>query len=110
MKQEQSHVPPNSTAELHKGPPPAYQDPNSTAALAPEWEALRVTVYEGDDNPPVPHGGPTLDAIWFSGIVVILIQLVVSAVPWIASGDWDIFPVTAAGTVLALHNGSVPQC
>ncbi|KAH6627466.1 hypothetical protein F5144DRAFT_273344 [Chaetomium tenue] len=109
MKQEQNHVPPNSTAELHKGPPPAYQDPNATAAPAPEWEALRVTVYEVDDNPPVPHGVPTLDTIWFSGIAVIVIQVVVSAVPWIVSGDWGIFLVTVAGTVLALLNGSLPQ-
>ena len=109
MKQEQNHVPPNATAELHKGHPPAYQDPNATAAPAPEWEALRVTVYEVDDNPPVPHGVPTLDTVWFSGIAVILIQLVVSAVPWIVSRDWGIFLVTVVGTVLALLNGSLPQ-
>ncbi|GAB1319241.1 RDD domain-containing protein [Madurella fahalii] len=109
MKREQDHVPPNSTAEIHKGPPPAYQDPNATAAPTPEWEALRVTVYEVDDNPPVPHGVPTLDRVWFSGIVVIVVQLVVSTVPWIISADWGIFLVTAAGTVLALLNGSLPQ-
>lgn len=108
MKQEQNHVPPAATEEIHKGPPPAYQDPKVTNP-PPEWEALRVTVYQVDDNPPVPHGVPTLDAVWFSGLVVILVQLVVSIVPWIVSGDWGIFLVTIAGTTLALLNGSLPQ-
>jgi len=108
MKNEQAHVPPTSTAQLHKGPPPTYQDPKNPAP-APEWEALRVTVYEIDDNPPVPHGVPTLDLVWWSGLVVIVIQLAIAIVPWIKYDDWGIFLVAAAGSLLALLNGSLPQ-
>ncbi|PKS08374.1 hypothetical protein jhhlp_005318 [Lomentospora prolificans] len=108
MLTEQPHVPPAATVDIHQPQPPAYSEAILTKP-APEWEALRVTVYEVDDNPPVPHGVPTLDWVWYSGMAVIVIQLIISIIPWIVSDDWGIFLVTAAGTMLALIGASLPQ-
>ncbi|OTB08093.1 hypothetical protein M426DRAFT_317197 [Hypoxylon sp. CI-4A] len=102
MRDEQSHIPPTVPGEA---PPTNRQVPTQ----APEWEALRVTVYEVDENPPAPHGVPTLDWVWFSGIAVIITQLGISVAPWVVDGDWAVFLITAAGNALALIGGSLPQ-
>jgi hypothetical protein len=73
------------------------------------FEALRVTVFEVEDTPPTAHGVPTLDWVWYSGFVVIIVQLGVAAIPWGINGKWDTFLVTAAGNLFALISGSLPQ-
>ncbi|PCG91083.1 Hypothetical protein PENO1_095750 [Penicillium occitanis (nom. inval.)] len=73
------------------------------------FEGLRVTVFEVEENPPTPHGVPTLDWVWYSGCVVIIVQLGIAAVPWVANGRWDTFLVTAAGNLFSLIGGSIPQ-
>ncbi|KAF3129551.1 hypothetical protein TWF703_008838 [Orbilia oligospora] len=90
----------------------SHPDPNSTEEvnLAPgqtRWEPLRVSVFEVDKTRE--PGVPIRDWIWFCGVGVILVQLVVSTVPWIRDGEWGPFIVTGAGTVLALISGSLPQ-
>lgn len=73
------------------------------------FEGLRVTVFEVEDMPPTDHGVPTLDWVWYSGFVVIFVQLGIAAVPWGVNGQWDTFLVTAAGNLFALISSSLPQ-
>ncbi|KAF3173360.1 hypothetical protein TWF225_009813 [Orbilia oligospora] len=94
-KNEASHPDPNSTEEVNLAPGQT------------RWEPLRVSVFEVDKTRE--PGVPIRDWIWFCGVGVILVQLVVSTVPWIRDGEWGPFIVTGAGTVLALISGSLPQ-
>ncbi|KAL1640173.1 hypothetical protein SLS58_007124 [Diplodia intermedia] len=49
------------------------------------------------------------DAVWYSGFAVMLLQLVVSIVPFVTHRNWAPVTVTAGGTVLALLHGAIPQ-
>ena len=100
--------------------PPGQQGNPSQASSAPAkgqaqkqkqkaWEALRVSVYEIDKRPPCAHGVPILDRVWFSGVVVIPVQLGISIIPWIIHNDWSAFLITASGTIMAIIGGSLPQ-
>ncbi|RAR13020.1 hypothetical protein DDE83_003686 [Stemphylium lycopersici] len=73
------------------------------------WEALRVSVYEFDKQPPCLHGVPAVDWVWLSGFGIILVQLVIAIIPWISGGSWAAFLTTASGNILALIGGSLPQ-
>lgn len=101
MRQERAHVPPGATERVPK--------PQPDEAARPEWEALRVTLYTVDENPPLPHGVPVLDRVWYSGVVVIAIQIAIAIIPWAVEGDWSAFLITAAGNILALTGASMPQ-
>jgi hypothetical protein len=52
---------------------------------------------------------PDIDPKWLVSWLVIMLQLVLAAVPWIIYGDWAILMVTFAGTVAALTVGMLPQ-
>ncbi|KIY53633.1 hypothetical protein FISHEDRAFT_15425, partial [Fistulina hepatica ATCC 64428] len=69
---------------------------------APMW----VRVYEAR---PQVHRSCIRDWMWISGVVAIIIQLVVATIPWALHGDWIMFLVTSAGTILALLSGALPQ-
>jgi hypothetical protein len=109
MADEAAHIPPGEEAEAEQAA--AAKPPGIVGASkkAKTWEALRVSVYEVDEHPPCPHGVPLLDPIWFTGWVVILVQLGISIVPWIIHADWSAFLITASGNTLALIEGSLPQ-
>jgi len=111
MEDEADHVPPDQEAEAKKTAAPATKPlvTKGRGKKSKAWEALRVSVYEVDANPPCPHGVPVLDLAWFTGWVVILVQLGISIVPWIIHGDWSAFLISAAGNTLALVEGSLPQ-
>jgi hypothetical protein len=81
----------------------------ATSSAEPAWEALRVSVFRFSSNPPEPHGVPTADMQWWSGFGVILIELVISIVPWIVERDWAPFMITASGNIFALISSSLPQ-
>lgn len=68
---------------------------------------LCVSVFEAD--PDKTAGRAQRDWLWYLGYLVALVQLVLAAIPWIVWGQWDIFVVTAAGTVLAFVGASLPQ-
>lgn len=72
-------------------------------------EALRITVYRTIDDPPQNHGVPIVDWVWYSGFVTIVIQVGISIIPWVLSGDWAIFTLTISGNVLILVTGSFKQ-
>jgi hypothetical protein len=70
---------------------------------------LCVSLFDWVDDRQFKAGVPVHDWIWWSGLVVIPIQLGVAAIPWGLSGDWSVFLITACGTVLALVSGVLPQ-
>lgn len=106
MKREQSHQHPDApSCDVQTGPVPSA----SAGTARPAWEALRITVYRFNENPPVPHGEPTLDRAWYFGIVVIAIELVIAAIPWILYRQSMTFVVAAAGNLLAVVGGSLSQ-
>lgn len=110
---EAAHVPPTIAAEIHAPPPPATATTpkHATLAKSPQqpWDALQITVYAVDKKPPVPHGIPVLDRVWYLGCTVIVVQLVIAMIPWILNGEWDTFLITGAGTLFALVGGSQSQ-
>ncbi|KAL2884223.1 hypothetical protein SGCOL_000162 [Colletotrichum sp. CLE4] len=93
----------------HVAKPEADDKKSSQTRGGLAWEALRVSVYEVDSEPKTAHGVPSRDLVWYSGCTVIFIQLMVSFVPWIVYGNWSIFLVTAAGTLLAVVGSSLSQ-
>src|SRR5271170_2220781 len=66
--------------------------------------ALRVVVYRA--RPAAPA---TKDWIWYSGIATMILQCIVSMVPFLYHGNWVILMVSLVGTVLALCDGALPQ-
>lgn len=56
-------------------------------------------------KPGIPHR----DWVYWSGVVVIGVQLGIAVIPGAVNGDWNTFIVTAAGTLLALAGGAIPQ-
>ncbi|KAA1474345.1 hypothetical protein DENSPDRAFT_324893 [Dentipellis sp. KUC8613] len=69
--------------------------------------ALCVTIFEA--IPGAKVGVPDIDWCWIVGVVVILLQLVVAAIPCAVDDDWSILTITGGGTILALVTGALPQ-
>ncbi|KAI9677621.1 MAG: hypothetical protein M1817_006575 [Caeruleum heppii] len=74
-------------------------------------QALSVEVYEASE---APHGGlrpgqPTPGTSSMIGLVVVAVQLGISAIPLGLHRDWGIFLITLVGTILALITGALPQ-
>jgi len=93
-----------TTSDSRKGCDPAIDNKSH-----PEWEALRVEVFEVDSGSVTQQGIPVLDWVWYSGVMVILIQLGLSLPAWIIHDDWAPFLVTTIGTILAVVEASLPQ-
>jgi hypothetical protein len=107
MRHEQAHVPPDAPEEKE---PIVLVAPQGGPASQPKaWEALRASVFEVDDEPPCDHGVPTLDWVWFLGFIVILLQLLISIIPWILNNEWATFLIATSGSILALIGASLPQ-
>ena len=49
------------------------------------------------------------DWFWWCGVITMVFQLVISALPFLLEGDWSIMLVTVTGTLLALIEGALPQ-
>ncbi|KAL1941068.1 hypothetical protein VTO73DRAFT_7704 [Trametes versicolor] len=54
-------------------------------------------------------GFPARDWVYWSGVLVILAQLAIAAIPGALNGNWIPLMVTAGGTVLALTASGLPQ-
>jgi len=52
---------------------------------------------------------PEKDWVWYSGVIVMFVQLLLSIEPLVKSGNWVILMVTAMGTILCLCDGALPQ-
>lgn len=95
-----------------QGPPPAgaENERKDGQVQKPPFEALRVTVFELEDEGGLREQGlPVLDLVWFMGLFVIALQLGIAAIPWGTNGQWDTFLITAAGNLFAVISGSLSQ-
>ena len=70
-------------------------------------DALCVTVFEADLSEKV--GVPKWDLANYLGLLVIMVQCAVAAVPWGLSSNYLPFVITLGGTVLSLLTGAMPQ-
>ncbi len=95
---EGRHVPPGQTPT---------QEPSEPQKPFQEWESLRISVFNVIEGKK--HGVPNKDWVWYLGCSVILIQLTISIIPWIISGNWGIFMITIAGNFLAVAGASLSQ-
>lgn len=68
-------------------------------------QGLCITIYRAMPN----TGTVRHDWVWYSGFIVIMLQLAVAAIPWAWRGNWLILLATACGTLLALSGGALPQ-
>lgn len=113
LKDEQQHQASSSNKRVDQqmSPPPGTEKGRrNKKAQAPPFEALRITVFEFKDGVNASEQGvPALDWVWFTGIIVIAVQLAIAVVPWSVNGEWDIFLVTVAGNLFAVISGSLPQ-
>ena len=73
---------------------------------------IRISIYKALPN-GTPNSfrffAPASSSMAISGAFVMLGQLIVAAIPLILYGNWAIFLITAAGTLLALIMGALPQ-
>ena len=68
--------------------------------------ALRVTVWDCT----VASGRGSGHFVYWAGLTVSVIQLLIAAVPWFAYDDeWFTFGITFCGTLLAYASGALPQ-
>ncbi|GAB7359031.1 hypothetical protein MBLNU230_g5103t1 [Neophaeotheca triangularis] len=56
-----------------------------------------------------PPGTTRHDLLWYSGLVIAIVQLGIASIPCALSGRWSILMITGAGTVLAFATGTLPQ-
>ncbi|KAJ5355825.1 hypothetical protein N7517_010434 [Penicillium concentricum] len=82
---------------------------NPRKFVSPHQARLCVSVYEWALDGPYPVAKPGYDWVYWLGIVVTVIQLGISAIPFGLDKDWSIFLVTVAGTILSYASGALPQ-
>ncbi|KAI9167880.1 hypothetical protein HJFPF1_04021 [Paramyrothecium foliicola] len=80
---------------------------HDAGAKRPKRAGLVITIYEPSTN--VRAGVPKKDAIYWSGVFVMILQLALAAIPFGIHGNWGILMITAAGIGLALLTGTLPQ-
>ncbi|EMD31544.1 hypothetical protein CERSUDRAFT_127283 [Gelatoporia subvermispora B] len=73
----------------------------------PQTGGLHITFY--DTMPDKGVGDPSPDWVYHTSVLVILSQVVISAVPGMLHGNWMILITTTGGTLLALASGFLPQ-
>ena len=73
----------------------------------PPREALRITVFKIDTQKEA--GKPTFDWVYGVGVLVILVQIAIAAIPWALSANYFPFIITTGGTVLVLLTSMLPQ-
>lgn len=73
--------------------------------MSPTKASLHVSVYETTGA----GGKPARDALWWSGVAVMVVQFGIACVPVTVDGDFLILALTACGTVLALAGSALPQ-
>lgn len=83
--------------------------PNPRKFVSPHHARLCVAVYEWALDGGHPVAMPGYDWVYWLGIAVTILQLGISAIPFGLYGDWSIFLVTTAGTILAYASGALPQ-
>ncbi|KAG7006553.1 hypothetical protein G7Y79_00014g037280 [Physcia stellaris] len=82
-------------------------EPFSPNKSSPEWEALRISIFKWDEHKE--QGRPTRDWLWYSGIVIIVLQLSISIIPWVLMSEWATTVLVAGGIGLAQAQAALPQ-
>lgn len=82
---------------------------NPCKFVSPHQARLCVAVYEWALDGSYPVAEPGHDWVHWLGIIVTVVQLGISAIPFALYRDWNIFLVTVAGTILAYVSGALPQ-
>lgn len=100
----------NQAKEIKSGIPTTNDaSPNKTTSVTttPDIKiaGLCVSVYKSTGT----AGSPTRDTIFWSGLVVAVLQLGVASIPCGLYGDWGVLLITACGIILAFLTGSLPQ-
>ncbi|KAJ5522165.1 hypothetical protein N7527_006280 [Penicillium freii] len=72
----------------------------------PRKAGLCVSVYRTQE---AVKNYPGYDAPYITGILTTIVQLGVAAIPYGLYGNWSIFLVTAAGTILSFSSGALSQ-
>jgi len=70
--------------------------------------AIRISVYDAQRSSTSPSIAGKGHVRSF-GVVVMVLQLGIAAIPFAVYGEWGILLITVAGTLLALMAGSLPQ-
>src|ERR1700761_1655693 len=86
-----------------KEKPPHLQRPVPERAQA----GLVVSFWEASATKPA--GRPGKDILFWSGIIVSIVQLGVAAIPCGLYGDWGVILITAAAITLCFITGSLSQ-
>lgn len=68
---------------------------------------LTITFYETSPNKPC--GVPDRDWVYYSGVIVIMLQLAIAIIPGAMFGNWMILIITASGTLLVQVQAAFPQ-
>ncbi|KAI3334263.1 hypothetical protein F4824DRAFT_219382 [Ustulina deusta] len=71
----------------------------------PHRVSLRIDIFELEEE----EANLVIDHVWVLGWLTIAAQLGISIIPWVLYGDWAVFLVAAAGTLLALVTASLRQ-
>lgn len=87
----------------------AFQQTDPVERKRKKWEPLRISVFEVRADKSCEHGVPSRDTVWVLGFIVIVIQLIISVLPWILYKNWTIFMITIGGNLLAITGASLPQ-
>ncbi|KAE9381165.1 hypothetical protein N431DRAFT_476055 [Stipitochalara longipes BDJ] len=80
------------------------RDHESANEVDPAIVSIRIDVF---DQQPIRSAD--IDFVWVLGWSIMIVQIILSIIPWIVYGDWAIFLITICGTVLALVAGALPQ-
>ncbi|KIL69225.1 hypothetical protein M378DRAFT_184426 [Amanita muscaria Koide BX008] len=72
-----------------------------------EQAGLCVSIFR--TSPGREAGVPVTDWLYYSGIVVAIIQLGISVIPSAVHNEWAILVVTGSGILLAFATGALPQ-
>lgn len=67
---------------------------------------LCISVFAAAPYPAVA-GVSKRNLYWYSGYAVAIVQMGIAAIPWGVWGEWEIFVITAGGSILAFTMGSL---
>ncbi|ORY65430.1 uncharacterized protein BCR38DRAFT_432753 [Pseudomassariella vexata] len=70
--------------------------------------AIRISVWKAKPNPN-RHTNHSYGRIHMWGLIIMVFQLVIAAIPVMLHREWGILLVTSTGTILAMVVGALPQ-
>ncbi|KAG1719176.1 hypothetical protein EDB19DRAFT_1787138 [Suillus lakei] len=74
---------------------------------SPNARGLTISIYSVSKSKPA--GVPDKDWVYYSGVGIIIAQIIISVLPAVLNQNWLVFLITTCGIFLALVGGSLPQ-